>query len=270
MPRITAALTLLLLASSALASAQETIATDRPGFAFSPVAVPTGSLQIEVGAPQIARVGVAALDGEGSGLDATSSLLNFPTTLRFGVAPRLELRAFSTLYNRVSLEVEGDNASLEASDGGFGDVELGLKYQVLEASEGVPNLSLIPTVVFPTGADGFTVGDPVINANAAAGFTLPSGFGATLVAGATIPTAEESTVTANLVALVGRSFSSAVSAYVEAAMFPTDGATPVYVGAGLAFLATPTVQLDAFFDAGLNDEAVDLIGGVGISARFSR
>ena len=266
MPRLAAPLLAALLTLAATpVLAQSTISTDRPGFAFSPVVVPAGAFQVEVGTPQLTRISFQTAGG-----DATTTLLNAPTTLRYGITPRLEARVFSTLYNDLSFDVDGIGV-IPGDVNGFGDVEVGVKYQLLTAGPGgTPNLSLIPTVVIPIGGDAFTAGDPVVNANVAAGFTLPSAFGLTLIAGATIPTADNANTTANLVALLGRSFTPQLSGYVEAAAFPSDEFTPLYAGAGLAYLVSNRVQLDAFFDAGLNDEAVDLIAGVGISARFGR
>jgi hypothetical protein len=259
LPRALATAGLLILLWAGTAAAQGTIATDRPGFAFGPVVVPARSFQIEGGLPLLARS-----DTEAAGADVTSTLVNAPTALRYGLTSRLELRASSTLFNSATLEVDG----ADTTDTGFGDVELGLKYQVLTAGDGAPNLAVVPSVVLPVGSDGFSAGDPVVNLNAVAGVALPSGLGLTLVGGATVPTADGASVTANLVALVGRSFTPAFSGYVEGAAFPTDGSTPLYVGAGLAYLVAPTVQLDATLDVGLNDEAQDLIGGVGLSVRF--
>ncbi len=249
------------LAFAGPVAAQSTISTDRPGLTFNPAVVPAGAFQVEVGTPQLTRTSFQA-----GGFEATGTLLNAPTQLRYGITPRLEARVFSTLYNDLSVESAGVDGT-----SGFGDVEVGLKYQILTAAPGgTPNLSVIPTVVLPTGEYGFTVGDPVVNANLAAGFALPNAFGVTVLAGATVPTADDSNVTANLAVLLGRSFTPALSAYVEAGAFPTDGSTPLYGGAGLAYLVSNTVQLDAFFDAGLNDEAADLFAGVGISFRLGR
>ena len=257
MPRLTVALFALLLTVLATpVRAQGTISTDRPGFAFNPTVVPAGAFQVEVGTPQLTQ-------------STLGTLVNAPTHLRYGITPRLEARVFSSIYNSFSADGAG------ADSDGFGDVEVGVKYQILTAAPGgTPNLSFIPTVVIPLGDDELvgiaTVSDPVVNANLAAGFALPSAFGLTILAGATIPTADDANVNANLVVLVGRSFTPQFSGYVESAAFPTDGATPLYAGAGLAYLLSNTVQLDAFFDAGLNDDATDLFAGVGVSFRLGR
>ena len=258
-------LCLIVSTASLSARAQDTIATDRPGLAFSPLVVPQGALQIELGLPHVTRTGFDS--GTATG---TSTLVGTPAVLRYGVVPRLEVRVGASLYNRSSVSLDGGGNAPDATTG-VGDAEVGVKYQVIAGADGaLPNLSLIGSVLLPTGASGFTAGDPVVTANAVAGLALPHGFGATLVAGATVPTASGSSVSATLVGLVGRSFTPTVSGYVEAGVFPTDGATPVLAGAGLAVLVTPTLQLDAFVDAGLTDDAPDLVGGIGVSVRFGR
>ena len=253
------ALTLVLPAGRAAAQDAGPVATDRPGFAFSPVVVPAGAFQVEVGTPLVTRSG-----GDGG----SATLLNLPTGLRYGLLPRLELRVNTTAFNRLTLDLEdGDDPDAETR---LGDVELGVKYQVLTAEGRAPNVAVIPSVVVPVGDDGFSAGDPVVGANAVAGFAFPNGLGLTLVGGATIPTADGARANANLVALLGRSFTAAFSGYVEAAAFPTDGATPVYGGVGVAYLVARTVQLDAALDVGLTDDAADLVGGVGVSFRLGR
>ena len=264
MPRASAIrltpLALGLLAAVPAARAQEAgpIATDRPGFAFNPTVVPQGAFQVEIGTPFVTRFNGAD--------DASATAVSLPTGLRYGLTPRFEVRLNSSVYNssRVS---DGDDS--ETVDG-FGDVEIGAKYQLLVSDGSSPNLALLPSVIVPTGEDGFTAGDPVIGLNASAGLPLPNGLGATFVAGVTIPTADESNATGNFVAVLGRSFTPVISGYVEAAAFPTDGSTPLFAGAGLAYLVSNTVQIDVSFDVGLNDDAPDLLGGFGISVRFGR
>ncbi len=240
-------------------AAQSPIATDRPGFAASPLVVPAGSFQAELGLPLVTRA-----SGEAGGVRVATTLVNTPAGLRYGLTPRLELRANATLFNSATVEATG----ADSTSAGFGDVEVGLKVQVLTAEASGLNLAVIPSVVLPVGGDAFSAGSAVVNLNAAAGVPLPAGWGLTLIGGATVPTAGGSSVTGTAVALLGRSFTPALSGYVEGAAFPTRGATPLYAGAGLAYLVTPTVQLDAALDVGLNGEAVDVLGGLGVSVRF--
>jgi Putative MetA-pathway of phenol degradation len=114
------------------AHAQDSIATDRPQITNSSVVVPCGSLQFENGFL------AATPNGGQRGFD-------FPeTSVRFGVAGKTELR-FAVpdyFYN-------DDTASGYAN--GFGDLILGFKQQ-LGPTRGF-DVSLIPSVSFPTGAN---------------------------------------------------------------------------------------------------------------------
>jgi len=256
----------LALASVVLpARAQDAMTTDRPGLGFSPLVVPPATLQIEIGLPHATRTGYAA--GAATG---TSTLLTTPALLRIGLAPRVEARVGASLANRASVALDGVGLAPDATSG-VGDVEVGLKVHALSTEDDrLSNLSLIGSVVLPTGADGFSVGDPVITANAIATLALPDGFTGTLVAGGAVPTTSGAVPSATLVGVLGRTFTPAVSGYIEAGAFPTGSATPVLAGAGLAALVTPLLQLDAFVNAGLTDAAPDLILGIGTSFRFGR
>ena len=74
--------------------AQETIATDRPGLALSPITVPRAALQFEIGLPQIALA-------DGGSVEATT--ISVPVlALRYGISEWIEIRAASPLYNRIA------------------------------------------------------------------------------------------------------------------------------------------------------------------------
>jgi hypothetical protein len=246
-------------------NAQETISTDRPGLAFSPITVPQGALQFEVGVPQIEMA-------DAGSVEATITRIPF-VAVRYGVVENLELRAISPLHNRSTV----DDGTSETEESGNGDLELGAKWHVMSSGDGRPDISLIGSVFLPVGDDAFTISteDRVGYAlNGVVGGPLgSSGISWVFVGGATVlPSGEDEHVTnANLVGYLGRSLTSRVSGYVDAGWFPSDADTePAYAGGGLAFLAAPRVQLDAFFDAGLNDDALDWIFGGGVSFRLFR
>lgn len=265
-PTLTRLLVLILLPAGLAAptAAQGTISTDRPGLGLGTAVAPPGAFQIELGLPGFATTDL----GEDAG---SVTFFNFPTLLRVGLFGRLELRAGSTVYN-VGRFSEGED-DLDAE--GFGDVEVGLKYNLVPGSEGVPAVSLVPSVVIPTGEPGFSAERAVINGAVIAGFALPSALGLTTTVYASLPTAEEGLASGGLVAALGRALTETVSGYVEGGYFLVEnpegvdaGNDPAYVGAGLAFLATPTIQLDAFVDFGLSDAAADFLYGIGLSTRF--
>jgi hypothetical protein len=241
--------------------AQSPIATDRPGLAFSPVTVPQGALQLEVGLPHV------ALQDEG-GIESTT--VSVPVlALRYGVHDRIELRAASPLYNHAEL-VEGPS---ETSRQGSGDLEVGAKWHAWVDEGRRPDLSIVGTVVLPIGEEPFTIARdrPGYSLNGVSGWRLGPETALTTVAGASwVPDGDDEwTTTANLVVWLGRPFTERISGYVEGGWFPTDGGTTTALaGAGLALAVTPDLQLDAFFDRGLDEDAIDWLFGAGMSARL--
>jgi hypothetical protein len=241
---------------------QEPISTDRPGFAFSPITVPHGALQFEVGLPLVETT---------DGGSTESTVVRVPVVaIRHGLLERLELRAGSALYNHASVEA----GSGEVEESGHGDVELGAKVQVLEAAGRSLNLSFIGSVFLPVGDDAFTIHEDRAGfaLNGAAGGALATISWITVVGANWIPLGDDEYRTnANLAAYLGRSLTERISSYVEVEWFPADDDTdPFLAGVGLALLVTPVLQLDVSVDRGLNDDATDWIIGAGVSTRFFR
>jgi hypothetical protein len=113
------------------ANAQSPIATDRPQITSSSIVVPCGSLQFENGFEETGYGGQRGFD--------------FPeTSVRFGIANKTELRFGVPDYFQ-----NAGTASGFAT--GLGDLSLGFKQQ-LGPTRGGFDLSLIPSVSFPTGA----------------------------------------------------------------------------------------------------------------------
>jgi len=140
MPQFTCALFLAVVvgtlaqarAQTCGANAQSPIATDRPQIASSSIVVPCGSLQFENGFQETGNGGQQTLD--------------FPeTSARLGIAGKTELRfgAPDYFYNYDTAPAFGN---------GFGDLSLGFKQQ-LGPTRGGFDVSLIPSVSFPTGAN---------------------------------------------------------------------------------------------------------------------
>jgi hypothetical protein len=242
--------------------AQEPIGTDRPGFAFSPITVPDGALQLEVGMPLIENTDAGSTE---------STVVRVPViAIRYGLLERLELRAGSALYNHASV----DAGAGEVDESGHGDVELGAKVQVLEADGRTPNLSFIGSMYLPVGDDAFTIHEDRAGfaLNGAAGGALGTISWITVVGANWIPLGDhEYRTNANLVGYLGRSLTERISGYVEAEWFPADDdSDPFLAGVGLALLVTPVLQFDVSVDRGLNDDATDWIIGAGVSTRFFR
>jgi hypothetical protein len=119
-------------AQSCGVNAQSPIATDRPQITNSSVVVPCGSLQFENGFQETGNGGQRIFD--------------LPeTAVRFGIPSKTELRFAAPDYF-----FNDDTASGFAN--GFGDLSVGFKQQ-LGPTRGGFDVSLIPSVSFPTGAN---------------------------------------------------------------------------------------------------------------------
>lgn len=256
---------LLLLVSTGAALAQETaeppIVTDRPGLLFSSVTVGRGVFQTELGLPQVTLIE----DGE-SEFRTTSLVALF----RLGLTADLELRLGGPAYTEARFEF----GPFHETENGYGDLEVGLKWHLLDNEGSRPSFALIPSVILPTGEDGFSAEDPVYQLNAMSEWTLANGWGIGALAGLLNgPSGDDDRFNQETFGLAaGRSLPSpAWSAYGEVAYVVTDldGASDSsFAGAGIKYLAGNNVQLDLSFDRGMTDDSPDWLFGFGLAARF--
>jgi hypothetical protein len=241
-------------------SASSPITTDRPGFLFSSLTVGRGVLQAEWGIPAV------TLDS-GAGVDTRfTSLFGL---VRYGVTQNFELRLDSPVYNEARVRVGGQTSTQR----GFGDLEVGAKWHLLENHGAQPSFALIPSVVLPTGEKGFTADDPVYQLNAIAEWTLSNGWGAAALAGyLNGPSGDGRYDQGTFAVSLGRSLPSPRwSAYGEAVYVSTNlaGASDSsFLGGGIKYLVSNDVQLDLSFDRGLTSDSLDWLLGLGIAARF--
>jgi hypothetical protein len=249
-------LTLLVLPGATFAQEPAPIATDRPGFLFSSLTVGQGVLHAELGLPAVTL-------NEAGGVETRSTSL--VGLLRFGLTDDLELRLGAPIFTDIGGDI--------ADDSGFGDLEVGAKWHLLDNAGGRPSLALIPSVILPTGEDGFTAGDPVYQLNAALEWALAGGWGLAGLAGVLNgPAAADRFFQETFALSLGRSLPSpAWSAYGEVAHVLTDrdgGADASVLGGGVKYLVSNDTQLDLSFDRGLTGDSPDWLLGLGFSARF--
>lgn len=247
-------------AALAQAGSPSPIATDRPGFLFSSLTVGPHVFQAELGVPSVTLV-------SDSGVDIRSSSLF--ALFRYGVTDRFELRLDAPIYTETRVTAGG----LRATDHGYGDVELGAKWHLVDDAGARPSFALIPSVILPTGEKGFSAGDPVYQLNTASEWSLANGWGLAALAGYLNGPSGDGRYDQGTFALsLGRSLPSpAWSAYGEAAYVTTnlDGAADSsFLGAGVKYLVNQNVQLDLSFDRGLTSDSPDWLLGLGFSARF--
>lgn len=259
LPRSLAPVILLIAGLSGTAFAQQSpppIATDRPGFLFSSLTLGPGILQAELGLPAV------TLD-ETDGIETRST--SFVGLLRFGVTEGLELRLGAPIYTEARTGAGNKR--------GFGDLEVGAKWHLLDNAGERPSLALIPSVILPTGEDGFTAGGAVYQLNAALEWALAGGWGLAGLAGVLNgPSANDRFFQQTVALSLGRSLPSpAWSAYGEIAHVVTDldGAADVsFLGGGVKYLLSNDAQLDLSFDRGLTGDSPDWLLSLGLSARF--
>lgn len=247
----------VLVGTLAPGSASAQLSTDRPGLALSPRTVGRGAVQVEAGVPEATRISIPNFPG----FESSVTSYRFPVALRYGLTRRIELRASTpSLYSITRLS--GNDP------GNRGTYSSGIQAVVLGAKVAVPvgrvALALVPEVVLSVRGYNASSG---LQINAPASFALGD-FGVTLMPGI----AFVDDVQLNAVGKVSRAFGT-LTAYAEAGAFPSadfEGSNPTVVLAGGGVLArlSESTQLDAFFDAGLNDAAPDVTLGVGVSFRF--
>ena len=251
---------ILFLIPAGVALGQSDISTDRPGLLFSSDTVDPGSLVTEWGIPAV------TVDNAG-GVDAR--LTSLVGLVRYGVVKGFELRLGAPLYNEIRVSAGGRTAT----ERGFGDLEIGAKWRVLDKDGAQPSLALIPSVIVPTGAKSFTADHPVYQLNVMAEWNLANGWGAGVLAGyLNGPSGGDRYSQETFGVSLGHSLPSPKwSAYGEAVYVTTnlDGAShSAFLGGGIKYLVTHSLQLDLSFDRGLTSDSPDWLYGLGLSARF--
>ena len=257
------AASIVLMSSAGAALAQETassaMVTDRPGLLFSSSTVGPGAFVVELGVPQVTLV-------EDS--DVKVRLTSLVALLRYGVGRNFELRLGAPVYNKLHAE----SGPFHDDESGFGDVEVGAKWHLLDNAGSRPSFALIPSVILPTGDDQFSAGDPVYQLNAMAEWTLPKNWSAGALVGVLNGPDGDGRYYQETVGLsAGQQMSKAWSAYGEAVYAATglEGAgDSAFLGAGIKYLVADDLQLDLSFDRGLTGDSPDWLFGLGVSAGF--
>lgn len=142
-----AACVLLLLGNAVAVRAQQTepeatardpheVQPERPTVATHAGTVAPGWLELETG-------------GEWDRYPDGGRVLNFPTNLKVGVAPRAQ-------FNITAAEFRGTAGDPSAR--GVGDVTLGLKYRLIDDGPIVGDFAILPSIKFPTASSARGLG----------------------------------------------------------------------------------------------------------------
>lgn len=237
------ALLLLITSPSALALEEQAIEFDRPGIGFGSQVLPAGKMTWEQGLPSFSH------DGESRSLSADS-------LLRIGLGRGFEVQLGSVLWQRLSVRESGQKQRWQ----GAGDSHISLKY------------------ASPNNSDAFGWGVMFTRQQPTGREPLASDA-ATHELGLSITHAPAETQSLALFASISRdrqengwllspSYSHAVNSrtwvYVEGGIGHGHQHMRA-IGAGMTWMASPRVQLDASILRGLDSRTEDWQGGLGIS-----
>ena len=240
--RPAALLALLALVAAGTARADGNPGYDRPGLGFAPAVLRPGDFTWEQGLPDWSRA-----DG--------ASLYTADTLLRIGVGGPFELQ-FGTSYNHLSAPA--------LSTWGRGDSSIGMKF-ALPAS-GNFRWGLLGNVTFTDGARDFRGDYRQYLLGAALNWQLNPRDSL----GAYLETVRSSGRDDHLVAFnASRALNDSVGVYTEVVWQHVAGlGDGSMAGAGLAWQATPRVQLDAGFRHRIHGTADTWQAGFGVSVYF--
>ena len=257
LPRATALAALL---ACPLAHAEDTIATDRPDFVESSDVVGAGRFQLETGltTSRQAQAGI------------TVRTLTTPTLFRLGIGETTELRLETDGYTRQ--RASDDLGSL--TEHGWSDLSLGVKWHVLDGAGTTPGVAWLLHVDTATGSKAFRGTGLRPSLRAAIEWDLPEEFSLGVMPGVYVERNDAGKRFAGAIFAVtlGKEWSPKWHSFVELAgqqlASRRNGGNVVTLDAGLAFVATPTLQFDIEVSHGLSDAAPDLESGVGVSIKF--
>lgn len=235
-------------------NAQSTIATDRPQVTSSSIVVPCGSLQFENGFQETSAGGQQTYD--------------FPeTSIRFGIARKTELRYMVPDYY-------WNLATGSGTATGLGDMSLGFKQQV-GPTKGKFDVSVIPSVSFPTGANAISSHgyDPTVQLPWSRGlsknWTLAGMFSVMWPTQAAANGGLQRDVTGQGSVYFDRQLTAPWDAWVEySGAFPQRGGPQNIIDFGTSYKISPHQQLDFHAGFGLSAAAPSHMIGFGYSVRF--
>jgi len=238
----------------------EEMVTDRPDFTESASTVPAGGVQIESG------VTFATDNDEGEVRDWTLG----EVLVRVGLAESLELRIGVPNYSSTRVCDAADGCTTED---GFTDSALGLKVRLMDQEDLWPEAAVLGSVGLPTGASSKSADGLIPEVKLALGYDFPGPLSLGVNLNASGPRDAdgdhylEPSASASLAIDLGDRW----GAYAEYfGFYPVDSpvADTHYLNAGVTFLVSRNVQLDARVGVGLVEESEDVFAGMGISVRF--
>lgn len=244
--------------------AGDEIVTDRPDVVESSDVVGAGRFQIETS--------LASTRNHADG--AKNRTYATPTLLRYGVSDTWELR----------LETEGgvwsksidDLTGVSTTTHGFSDLALGAKWHMQDGDEasGKPSIGWLAHVDFASGTHDVRGKGARPSLRMVAEWELPSEWSVGVMPGViSDQTPEGHRFTAGIFAVVlGKSVTDNLRLFFEVAgeeiTAKGNGGSVVTYDAGMAYLLTPTVQIDFAIYQAANKTTPDFTWTTGLSIKF--
>lgn len=238
-----------------LATAEQPIATDRPGNANAATTVPALRLQIEA----------SLLYALGLHTGRDDHLVSFPTLFRLGLFPGLELRLSSAV---AGVDATGPGGpTVHATD-----TSIGTKVQVLQNEGPKPDLALMIDVSLPSGTGSFTSGVVGPDARIAVSWALPCELALLVNAGVLVPNDDtgrfvQLLYAVNLAYGVGAGVTLFVESFGQIAL-ATGRDDVVQIDAGASYLVSDDLQLDFYTQQALTAASPDFQLSIGVSGRI--
>jgi hypothetical protein len=226
---------------------------DRPGYGFTPAVLSAGDVTFEQGLPDFSR---QRSDG------ITTTQYSADGLLRIGIGGPLELQLASD-WNVARQSGSG----VDLRSHGRGDSSLGLKL-ALPSSGSAFSWGLLGSVEFTDGTGEFrNDGNQYL-----LGLQLNLQAGPRQSLGLYMENVRSGGSNSTTVAVSDNySLTRTVTLYAEAALLHApDAGSGSVAGAGVAWLATPRLQLDAGFDHRLGGTAAEWQANLGVSFYFGR
>lgn len=240
-------MTLAVLASGGAAAQTRNPGYDRPGLGFSPAVLDAGDMTLEQGLPDVSE------DRDGTG---TTRLYSADTLLRLGLGGPFELQLGSTPWNR-----------LDTPDGdlhGRGSSSLGLKW-ALPSSHPAWSWGLLGSVGFTDGSRAFRA----IRRQYALGLDVNWQAGTRQSLGLYVADVRSGGDSTTVAISDTVSVTPTIGTYLQlATLHPAHAEAGQLAGAGLAWMATPRLQLDAGFNHRLAGSASRWQANLGVSYYF--
>ena len=246
------------VAIPATAAGDDPIATDRPDFVESSAVVGKGRLQVETS---------AAVDRT-SGNGERETVWSTPTLLRFGVSDTIELRMESdgAIGQRTSA------AGSAATERGYGDLSLGVKWHAMDARDQLPSVALLLHADLSTGSAAFRDEGTRPSARVAAEWELDNEMSLGVMPGIGYEKQDGGKMFGILGLVVGKAWNDRLRSFVEVSSphiaRSANGGSEASLTVGSAYLVSNTVQVDTALARGLNRRTADLSLTFGLSFKL--